>query len=48
MAINLYVASSITNQSLERISWAVLPYLFVLISVLMVVVYGPILLGMSG
>jgi len=48
VAINLYVASSITNQSLERISWAVLPYLFVLISVLMVVVYGPILLGMSG
>lgn len=48
VAINLYVASSITNQSLERISRAVVPYLLVLISVLLLVVYGPILLGISG
>ncbi len=48
VAINLYVASSITNQPLERISRAVLPYLFVLLSILLLVVYVPILLGFSG
>lgn len=48
VAINLYVAASITDQSLERISRAVLPYLAVLIAVLLIVVYAPIGLGFSG
>lgn len=48
VAINLYVASSITDQPLERIARAVVPYLAVLLGVLLLVVYGPILLGLSG
>ncbi|WP_163144525.1 TRAP transporter large permease subunit, partial [Arhodomonas sp. KWT] len=48
VAINLYVASSITDQPLERIARAVVPYLAVLLGVLLLVVYGPVLLGLSG
>src|SRR5699024_8670102 len=48
VAINLYVASSITSQPLERIAAAVLPYLGVLIATLLLIVYGPIWLGVSG
>jgi len=45
VAINLYVASSVTEQPLERIARAVLPYLACLIVVLLGVVYLPMLLG---
>ena len=48
VAINLYVASSVTQLPLERITRAILPYLLGLICVLLVVVYVPILLGWSG
>ena len=48
VAINLYVASSVTQLPLERITRAILPYLLGLITVLMMVVYVPILLGWSG
>ncbi|QOR38750.1 TRAP transporter large permease [Billgrantia diversa] len=48
VAINLYVASSVTQLPLERITRAILPYLLGLIAVLLLVVYGPILLGLSG
>ncbi|WP_163575659.1 TRAP transporter large permease [Halomonas faecis] len=48
VAINLYVASSVTQLPLERITRAILPYLLGLISVLLLVVYVPILLGLSG
>lgn len=48
VAINLYVASSVTRLPLERITRAILPYLLGLIAVLLLVVYVPILLGLSG
>lgn len=48
VAINLYVASSITKLPLERISASVIPYLLVLIGALLLVVYVPIVLGLSG
>ena len=48
VAINLYVASSVTQLPLERITRAILPYLLGLIGVLLLVVYVPILLGYSG
>jgi C4-dicarboxylate transporter DctM subunit len=48
VAINLYVASSITGLSLEKITRAIVPYLVGLIVVLLLVVYMPILLGYSG
>jgi C4-dicarboxylate transporter, DctM subunit len=48
VAINLYVASSITGLSLEKITRAIVPYLVGLIVVLLLVVYIPILLGYSG
>ncbi|APE32370.1 C4-dicarboxylate ABC transporter permease [Halomonas aestuarii] len=48
VAINLYVASSVTQLPLERITRAILPYLLGLVSVLLLVVYVPILLGLSG
>ena len=48
VAINLYVASSVTQQPLERISRAVVPYLGALLVVLVLVVYVPVLLGWSG
>ncbi|MDT8893800.1 TRAP transporter large permease [Halomonas sp. I1] len=48
VAINLYVASSVTQLPLERITQAILPYLFGLIAVLLLVVYVPLWLGMSG
>ena len=44
VAINLYVASSVTGIGLERIAGAVLPYLFALIAVLVLVTYGPLLI----
>jgi len=47
VAINLYVASSVTQLPLETITRAIIPYLLVLIAVLMLVVYLPILLGGS-
>ncbi|WP_375262678.1 TRAP transporter large permease [Palleronia sp.] len=43
VAINLYVAASVTGISLERIASAVLPYLAVLIGVLILVTYLPFL-----
>ncbi|TCP60938.1 C4-dicarboxylate transporter DctM subunit [Rhodovulum bhavnagarense] len=42
VAINLYVASSVTGLGLERISRAVLPYLLVLLSVLVAIAYIPL------
>ncbi len=48
VAINLYVASSVTGLPLERIARAVVPYLLSLVAVLVLVVYVPILLGLSG
>ncbi|MGM0983975.1 MAG: TRAP transporter large permease [Pseudomonadota bacterium] len=48
VAINLYVASSVTQLPLERITRAIIPYLLGLISVLLLVVYVPILMGLSG
>jgi len=48
VAINLYVASSITGLSLEKITRAIIPYLIGLIVVLLLVVYVPILTGFSG
>ena len=44
VAINLYVASSVTGIGLERISGAVLPYLAMLIAVLIAIAYLPLLL----
>ncbi len=44
VAINLYVASSITGKSIETISRRVLPMLLLLILVLMLVTYVPLLL----
>lgn len=48
VAINLYVASSVTRLPLERITRAIVPYLLSLVAVLLLVVYVPILLGLSG
>lgn len=48
VAINLYVASSVTRLPLERITRAIIPYLLGLIAVLLLVVYVPILLDPSG
>mgnify|MGYP002620906104 FL=1 len=48
VAINLYVASSVTQLPLERITRAIIPYLLGLIGVLLLVVYVPIMLGISG
>ena len=48
VAINLYVASSVTELPLERITRAIIPYLLGLIAVLLLVVYVPIILGISG
>ncbi|RZU98285.1 TRAP transporter large permease [Spiribacter vilamensis] len=45
VAINLYVASSVTGQPLERIARAVIPYLLCLISVLLAVVYLPMIVA---
>ncbi|MFV0359376.1 TRAP transporter large permease [Tropicimonas sp.] len=42
VAINLYVATSVTGIGLEKISKAVLPYLAVLIAVLFVVTFAPL------
>lgn len=44
VAINLYVASSVTQLPLERITRAILPYLLGLIGVLLLVVYVPLLI----
>lgn len=44
VAINLYVASSVTGLGLERIARAVLPYLAVLIVVLALIAYLPLLI----
>ncbi|MCA1754601.1 MAG: TRAP transporter large permease [Spirochaeta sp.] len=43
VAINLYVASSITGLSMERITRAILPYMLGLVVVLLLIVYLPIL-----
>lgn len=48
VAINLYVASSVTQLPLETITRAIIPYLLILIAVLMLVVYLPIMLGGLG
>lgn len=48
VAINLYVASSITDLPIERITRSIIPYLVGLIVVLLLVVYVPIMLGFSG
>lgn len=48
VAINLYVASSVTRLPLERITRAIIPYLLGLVAVLLLVVYVPILAGWSG
>jgi C4-dicarboxylate transporter DctM subunit len=44
VAINLYVASSITGLSIERITRAIVPYLLGLLLVLLLIVYVPIFL----
>lgn len=43
VAINLYVASSITNLSLEEITKAIIPYLIGLVVVLLLLLYIPML-----
>lgn len=43
VAINLYVASSITGLSMERITRAILPYMVGLVAVLLLIVYLPII-----
>ena len=43
VAINLYVASSVTGQPLEQIARAVIPSLLCLIGVLLAVVYRPLI-----
>lgn len=48
VAINLYVASSITGLSIEKITKAILPYMLGLLIALLLVVYVPMLLGFSG
>ncbi|MGQ7248490.1 TRAP transporter large permease [Halomonas sp. V046] len=48
VAINLYVASSVTQLPLERITKAIVPYLLGLVGVLLLVVYLPMWLGISG
>lgn len=48
VAINLYVASSVTELPLERITRAIIPYLLGLIGVLLLVVYVPLIAGFSG
>ena len=48
VAINLYVASSVTNLGLERITRAILPYLATLLLVLLLVVFVPVWFGWSG
>lgn len=45
VAINLYIASSITNLPIERITRAILPYLIGLVIVLLLVVFVPMLIG---
>lgn len=42
VAINLYVASTITNLPIEKITKAILPYLFGLIIVLLLILYLPL------
>ena len=42
VAINLFVASGITNLPLTKISKAVIPYLLGLIAVFLFIVYGPL------
>ena len=42
VAINLFVASGITNLPLTKISKAVIPYLLGLIAVFLLIVYGPL------
>ncbi|KAA5604721.1 TRAP transporter large permease [Roseospira marina] len=44
VAINLFVASSITGLPLQAIARAVLPYLLTLVGVLLLVAYGPLLI----
>ena len=44
VAINLFVASGITNLPLTKISKAVIPYLLGLIAVFLFIVYGPVFL----
>ncbi len=41
VAINLFVASSITDMPIERIAKAVVPYLLGLIAVFLLIVYAP-------
>ncbi|TMW72261.1 TRAP transporter large permease [Alteribacter natronophilus] len=41
VGVNLFVAAQIANTSLERIAWAVLPFLFVLIINILVITYVP-------
>ncbi len=43
VAINLYVASSITGLSMEKITRAILPYMLGLVVVLLLIVYLPII-----
>lgn len=45
VAINLFVASSTTDQPVERIARAVVPYLIVLVVVYLLIAYVPLLLG---
>ncbi len=44
VAINLYVASTITGLPIERITKAILPYLFGLIIILLLILYLPLVL----
>ncbi len=45
VAINLYVAASVTGIGLERIARAVVPYLITLVAVLLAIAYAPLLAG---
>ncbi|SKC79430.1 TRAP transporter large permease [Maledivibacter halophilus] len=44
VAINLYVASTITGLSIEKITKAILPYLFGLIIILLLILYLPLII----
>ena len=43
VAINLYVASTITNLSIEKITKAIIPYMLGLLVVLLIVLYAPMI-----
>jgi C4-dicarboxylate transporter DctM subunit len=43
VAINLYVASTITGLSIEKITKAIIPFMLGLIAVLLIILYVPMI-----